>query len=136
MTHEKFMVAGVARNMQGKLKVRYSTLSIADTVARQERAGNTEILYVELPEAMVRDDIPAFLLGLEQFSSVPAYKEVLETANTNHALKGKPARAPKAPKAKAPKAPKAPKAKAPKVTIPAADEAEDFEIEELKAIAA
>ena len=136
MTHEKFMVAGVARNMQGKLKVRYSTLSVADTVARQERAGNTEILYVELPEAMVRDDIPAFLLGLEQFSSVPAYKEVLETANTNHALKGKPARAPKAPKAKAPKAktPKAPKA--PKVTIPAADVAEDFEIEELKAIAA
>lgn len=134
MTHEKFMVAGVARNMQGKLKVRYSTLSVADTVARQERAGNTEILYVELPEAMVRDDIPAFLLGLEQFSSVPAYKEVLETANTNHALKGKPARAPKAPKAPKAKAPKAPKA--PKVTIPAADEAEDFEIEELKAIAA
>jgi hypothetical protein len=132
MTHEKFIVAGVARNNQGKLKARYSTLSVAETVARQERAGNTEILYVELPEAMTREDIPAFLLGLEQFSSVPAFKAVLEAANTNHALKSK------APRAKPAATAAAKPAKAPKVMIKEAMEAAgvdaDLEIEELKAL--
>ena len=136
MTHEKYLVAGVARNSAGQLKARYSTLSVADTMARQARAGNTDIVYVDLPRAMTRDEIPAYLLTLTEFNSVAAYKQVLEDANTNHALKSK------TPRTKAPKATKTPKVKAakpakvrPAVKAPPAVDT-DLEIEELKAIAA
>jgi len=136
MTHEKYLVAGVARNSAGQLKARYSTLSVSDTEVRQAKAGNTDIVYVDLPRPMTRDEIPAYLLTLEQFKSVAAYREVLEDANTNHALKSK------TPRNKAPKSAKTPKVKAakpakvrPAVKAPPAVDT-DLEIEELKAIAA
>ena len=136
MTHEKYLVAGVARNSFGQLKARYSTLTVEDTVKRQEKAGNTDITYVELPRAMTRDEIPAYLLTIETFSSNPAFREVLEEANTNHALKQK------TPRVKAAAAPKAKPVKVAKVNTkvtkaPAKPQVEeDLEIEELKAIAA
>lgn len=140
MTNEKYLVGGVGRNSAGKLKARYSTLSVADTLDRQVRANNTDLLYVDLPRPMTRDEIPAYLLTLEAFNSVQAYRECLEAANTNHALKGKPtrgAKAPRPPKAKPAKAPKVAKAvKAPKVKLPAKTEDDDLLIEELKAIVA
>lgn len=137
MTNEKYLVAGVARNNAGQLKARYSTLTVAETISRQERAGNTDILYVDLPEPMTREQIPAYLLGLEQFNSVQAYKEVLENANTNHALKSKTPRvkaAKPAPVAKT-KSAKTVKAK-PAVKAPKLEAEDDLEIEELKALAA
>ena len=134
MTHEKFLVAGVARNNKGQLRARYSTLTVAETIARQERAGQTDILYVDLPEPMSREDIPAYLLTLEAFTSVPDFKACLEDANTNHVLKSK---APRAKTARATPAPKAPKpVKAPKVRLPKPDAEDDLMIEELKALVA
>jgi hypothetical protein len=139
MTHEKYLVAGVARNSAGQLKARYSTLSVSDTEVRQAKAGNTDILYVDLPRPMTRDEIPAYLLTLEQFKSVAAYREVLEDANTNHALKSKTPRTKAPQSAKTAKSPKVKAAKPAKVrpavkAPPAVDT--DLEIEELKAIAA
>lgn len=139
MTHEKFLVAGVARNNKGQLRARYSTLTVAETIARQERAGQTDILYVDLPEPMSREDIPAYLLTLEAFTSVPDFKACLEDANTNHVLKSK---APRAKTVWATPAPKTAKVntpkpvKAPKVRLPKPDAEDDLMIEELKALVA
>jgi hypothetical protein len=72
-----FKVAGVAKNNKGQMRVRYSTLSLTDTINRQVAAGNTDIKYVELPKAMKREDIPAYLLGLKDFASNPAYVTAL-----------------------------------------------------------
>lgn len=141
MTNETYLVGGVGRNKDGKLKARYSTLSVADTLSRQERAGNTDLLYVDLPKAMTRDEIPAYLLTLEAFTSNPAFRACLEAANTNHALKSKTPRfaknnqAPAKPKAKK-AAPKVAAPKTPKLPKPAKTEDEDLIIEELKALAA
>lgn len=117
----KFITGGVSKNASGGWKVRGSTLGIPETVDRQTRAGNTDILFVTLPNEMERDEIPAYLLTLPEFNTVPAYKAVIEATIAKKAPK--PAKAPKAAKvakekkpkeAKAPKAAKA--AKGPKVT--------------------
>ena len=72
-----FKVAGVAKNNKGQMRVRYSTLSLEDTILRQKAANNTDIQYVELPKAMKREDIPAYLLGLKDFASNPGYVTAL-----------------------------------------------------------
>ena len=72
-----FTVAGVAKNTKGQMRVRYSTLSLEDTILRQKAANNTDIQYVELPKAMKREDIPAYLLGLKEFNSNTAYVAAL-----------------------------------------------------------
>lgn len=132
MTHEKYFVAGVARNSAGQLKARYSTLTVAETIERQEKAGNTDICYVELPTAMSRQEIPAYLLTLDLFSNNTQFKAVLEAANTNHVLKNKAPRpkVSKIPAVKVHKTVNQPKIKKLK------DEPEDLVIEELKIIAA
>jgi len=114
----KFITGGVSKNAGGKMKVRGSTLGIPETVDRQTRAGNTDILYVELPEPMERDAIPAYLLTLPAFADNAEYRACIEATIGKKAPK--PVKAPKAPKAaKAPaavKPAKATKAKGPKVT--------------------
>ena len=72
-----FKVAGVAKNSKGQMRVRYSSLSLQDTINRQVAANNTDIKYVELPKAMKREDIPAYLLGLTDFASNKAYVAAL-----------------------------------------------------------
>jgi hypothetical protein len=72
-----FKVAGVAKNSKGQMRVRYSTLSLTDTINRQVAANNTDIKYVELPKAMKREEIPAYLLGLKDFASNPGYVAAL-----------------------------------------------------------
>lgn len=72
-----FKVAGVAKNSKGQLRVRYSTLSLQDTINRQVAANNTDIKYVELPKAMSRKEIPAYLLGLPEFKSNKDYVAAL-----------------------------------------------------------
>jgi len=72
-----FKVAGVAKNNKGQMRVRYSTLSLQDTINRQVAANNTDIQYVELPKAMKREDIPAYLLGLNEFKSNKDYVAAL-----------------------------------------------------------
>ena len=72
-----FNVAGVAKNSKGQMRVRYSSLSLTDTINRQVAANNTDIKYVELPKAMKREDIPAYLLGLAEFKSNKDYVAAL-----------------------------------------------------------
>jgi hypothetical protein len=72
-----FKVAGVAKNSKGQTRVRYSTLTLQDTINRQVAANNTDIKYVELPKAMKREDIPAYLLGLKEFSGNKDYVAAL-----------------------------------------------------------
>jgi hypothetical protein len=72
-----FKVAGVAKNSKGQTRVRYSTLALQDTINRQVAANNTDIQYVELPKAMKREDIPAYLLGLKEFSGNKDYVAAL-----------------------------------------------------------
>lgn len=105
----KYVTGGVSKNASGQFKVRGSTLSIIDTVERQTRAGNTDILFVDLPRAMERDEIAAYLLTLPEFESV---KTLLEATLAKQAPRT--AKAAKTPKAAA--QPKTAKTKSPKVT--------------------
>lgn len=74
----RFITAGVSRNVKGTWKVRNSTLSVDESVARQTRAGDTNIKYVDLPEAMDRDALAKYLSTLPEFMSVPEYRAVIE----------------------------------------------------------
>lgn len=83
----KFITGGVSQNSKGSYKVRYSTLSVEDTLVRQVKAGNENNLYVDLPKAMTRDELPAYLLTLKEFNKVPEYKAVLEATAAKHQSK-------------------------------------------------
>lgn len=61
----KFMVAGVSKNSKGQWKMRYSTLSVADTNLRQLAAKNTSIFLTDLPKAMSREEAAKYLLTVD-----------------------------------------------------------------------
>ena len=90
----KFVTGGVSQNSKGTWKVRYSTLDVESTLVRQVKAGNENNFYVELPRAMTRDELPAYLLTLKEFNTNPEFKAVLEATVVKKAPK--PAKAPKA----------------------------------------
>lgn len=104
-----FITGGMSKNRSGQMKVRGSTLSIDESVARQTRSGDTDILFVELPRAMERDDIAWYLLTLVEFNSVPEYKAVIEATIAKKAPQ--PVKA-----AKAPRAARPPKVSKPKIS--------------------
>jgi hypothetical protein len=89
----KYVTGGVSRNVKGTWKVRNSTLSIEDSVARQTRAGDTNITYVTLPKAMDRDELAKYLSTLPEFMDNKDYRSVIEATIAK--------RMPKAPKVKA-----------------------------------
>ncbi len=93
----KYITAGVSRNNKGTWKVRYSTLSVEDTMFRQMKADNTDNYYVALPEPMERDAVAQYLLTLEDFSSNADRRSVLEATVAKKAPK--PAKVAKAAKA-------------------------------------
>jgi hypothetical protein len=101
----KYVTGGVSQNSKGTWKVRFSTLDVEGTLVRQVKAGNENNFYVELPQPMTRDELPAYLLTLKEFNTNPEFKAVIE------ATLGK-----KLPKVKITKA--KPAAKAAKVKIP------------------
>lgn len=88
----KFVTGGVSQNRKGTWKVRHSTLSIEDSIVRQVKAGDEHIMYVKLPREMSREELPAYLLTLPEFSGNADYKAVLEATLAK--------KAPKAAKAK------------------------------------
>jgi hypothetical protein len=88
----KFVTAGVSRNVKGTWKVRNSTLSIEDSIARQTRAGDTNIKYVALPQPMDRDALAKYLSTLPEFMDNKDYRSVIEATIAK--------RMPKAPKAR------------------------------------
>lgn len=94
----KFVTGGVSQNAKGTWKVRYSTLSVEETLVRQIKAGNENNVYVELPKPMTRDELPAYLLTQAEFNANPAMKAVIEATIAKKAPK--PAKAPKAKAAK------------------------------------
>jgi hypothetical protein len=107
----KYITGGVSQNSKGTWKVRYSTLSVEETLVRQIKAGNSNDMYVDLGTEMTRDELPAYLLTLPEFSGNADYKKVIEATIAKKAPK--PAKAPKA-KAKTPaKATKIPSKPAP-----------------------
>lgn len=120
----KFVTGGVSQNSKGTWKVRYSTLDVESTLVRQVKAGNENNFYVELPRAMTRDELPAYLLTLKEFNTNAEFKAVLEATIAKKAPK--PAKAPKAKAAK-------PAKPAAKVKIPSKPVAEkvDPEIEKI-----
>lgn len=92
----KFVTGGVSQNSKGTWKVRYSTLSVEETLVRQIKAGNENNEYVALPHAMTREELPAYLLTLDVFKNNPNYRAVLEATIAK--------KAPRVPKAKTVKA--------------------------------
>lgn len=94
----KFVTGGVSQNEKGTWKVRYSTLSVEETLVRQVKAGNENNFYVELPKPLTRDELPAYLLTLPEFNGNADYKKVLEATIAKKAPK--PAKQPKAKAAK------------------------------------
>ena len=60
-----FTVAGVSKNSKGQWKMRYSTLSVADTNLRQLAAKNTNIFLTDLPKAMSREEAAKYLLTVD-----------------------------------------------------------------------
>jgi hypothetical protein len=86
----KFVTGGVSQNSKGTFKVRYSTLSVEDTLVRQIKAGNEHNFYVALPQAMDRDELPKYLLTLPEFSGNADYKSVLEATVAKKAPKVAP----------------------------------------------
>jgi hypothetical protein len=113
----KFVTGGVSQNRSGDYKVRYSTLSVEDTMVRQIKADNENNLYVDLPQPMTREELPVYLLTLKEFTSNPEYKQALQAVVAK--------REPKQPKTKV-KAAKAPKT-AVKVKIPSRPVAEQVD---------
>lgn len=109
----KYVTGGVSQNSKGTWKVRYSTLSVEETLVRQIKAGNNNDLYVDLGREMTRDELPVYLLTLPEFSGNADYKKVIEATIAKKAPK--PA---KATKAKAKAAKPAAKAKIPSKPAP------------------
>lgn len=95
----KYVTGGVSRNVKGTWKVRNSTLSVEDSIARQTRAGDTNIKYVKLPQPMDREELARYLATQTEFMNVPEYRSVIESTIAK--------RMPRAPKAKASKVAKA-----------------------------
>lgn len=122
----KYVTGGVSQNSKGTWKVRYSTLSVEETLVRQIKAGNENNMYVELPQALTREELPVFLLTLPEFSGNAAFKAVLEATIVKKAprvAKAKPVKA-KPVKAKTVKA---------KITSKPVDAELDKRIQELAA---
>jgi hypothetical protein len=74
----KFMVAGVSKNSKGQWKMRYSTLSVADTNLRQLAARNTDIFLTDLPKAMSREEAAKYLTTV---AGIKANADFLATVN-------------------------------------------------------
>lgn len=72
-----FKVAGVTKNAKGQVRVKVSTLSVQDTINRQVAANDTDILYVDLPKAMTREEVPAYLITLDKFKNNTVYAEAI-----------------------------------------------------------
>lgn len=108
----KYITGGVSQNSKGTWKVRYSTLSVEETLVRQVKAGNSNDFYVELPQAMSREELPAYLLTLPEFNGNADYKKVIEATIAKKLPKVKVAKAPKA-KTKTPAKAKIPSKPAP-----------------------
>ena len=116
----KYVTGGVSQNSKGTWKVRFSTLDVEGTLVRQIKAGNDNNHYVELPRAMTRDELPAYLLTLPEFSGNADFKAVIEATIAKKAPKPVKAKA----KAKATKTVK-PAAKVKIPSKPAVEQVED-----------
>ena len=97
----KYVTGGVSQNSKGTWKVRFSTLDVESTMVRQVKAGNENNFYVELPRPMTRDELPAYLLTLNEFSTNPEFRAVIEATIAKKAPKPAKAKAVKAAPAKA-----------------------------------
>ena len=89
----KYVTGGVSRNVKGTWKVRNSTLSIEDSIARQTRAGDTNIKYVTLPQPMDRDELAKYLATLPEFMNDKDYRSVIEATIAKRMPKAKTAKA-------------------------------------------
>ena len=98
----KYVTGGVSQNSKGTWKVRFSTLDVEGTLVRQVKAGNENNFYVELPNPMTRDELPAYLLTLKEFNTNADYKAVLEATIVKKAPKPAKVKATKAAPVKAP----------------------------------
>jgi hypothetical protein len=83
----KYVTGGVSQNSKGTWKVRFSTLDVEGTLVRQIKAGNDSNHYVELPRAMTRDELPAYLLTLPEFNTNADFKAVIEATIVKKAPK-------------------------------------------------
>jgi hypothetical protein len=89
----KYVTGGVSQNSKGTWKVRFSTLDVEGTLVRQIKAGNDNNHYVELPRAMTRDELPAYLLTLPEFNTNADFKAVIEATIVKKAPKPAKAKA-------------------------------------------
>jgi hypothetical protein len=98
----KYVTGGVSQNSKGTWKVRFSTLDVEGTLVRQVKAGNENNFYVELPKAMTRDELPAYLLTLKEFNTNADFKAVIEATMAKKMPKPAKVKATKAAPVKAP----------------------------------
>ena len=77
--NETFKVAGVS-NHKGTYKVRF-----ANDLARVKvlSKGDTEIALMDLPQAMTKPEVVAFLKTTEMYAN-PSYREAIDTANAKY----------------------------------------------------
>ena len=71
MTAKTFTIAGYS-NLNGRVKLRVATGTIARRTAVLKSAGHTDINLVELPQPMTRADAAAFVES--QFKGVELFK--------------------------------------------------------------
>ena len=74
-----FTIAGYS-NLNGRVKLRVATGSVARRTAVLKSAGHTEINLVELPTPMTRADATAFVES--QFKGVELFKSKVVALNT------------------------------------------------------
>ena len=79
MSTKLFTIAGYS-NLNGRVKLRVATGTVARRVAVLKSAGHTNINLVELPQPMTRADATAFVEG--QFKGVELFKSKVAAPKT------------------------------------------------------
>lgn len=79
MTAKTFTIAGYS-NLNGRVKLRVATGSIARRTAVLKSSGHTDINLVELPTPMTRADAAAFVEA--QFKGVELFRSKVAAVNT------------------------------------------------------
>lgn len=118
-TDKTFTVCGVSTSTDGT-KVRFANDTMRTKVLHKN--GHTDILLIELPEAMLKLDAVNFIKDVPEFAGDAAQEAISEYLE-KHTPKAKVERKPAKTAAPKVKAAKAPKVKAPAVDLSDAEEA-------------
>lgn len=126
MTDKTFTVAGTS-NLNGQVKIRFANDTSRGKVL--QKSGHTEIVLIELPEAMTKDQAAFYLIDKPEFQSASQQMAIGEYVSRPVQTKAV-VKVEKTVKVKASK-PRAPKTHAPKTRVERAVE-EAIDLSELE----